>query len=71
MLIDKSILITGGTGSLGKALNLDIFLKNTLMLKDLVIFSQEMSRNNFKWLRNILVNIRKYVFLLEMLEMKD
>ena len=40
MFNDKSILITGGTGSLGKALTKRIFRENPLV-KRLVIFSRD------------------------------
>ena len=63
----KSILITGGTGSLGKALTKHILL-NHPKLSELIIFSrderkqfqmsQEFSRQEYKQLRYIIGDVR-------------
>ncbi len=67
MLKNKSILITGGTGSLGKALTAHI-LKHHSNVKKLIIFSrdeqkqfqmaQEFSENNFPQIRYFLGDVR-------------
>ena len=61
-LKDKSILITGGTGSLGKALTKYIFLHHPDVKKWL--FIQEMNKSNFKWHKNFL---RKNILRLDFL----
>ena len=61
-LNNKSILITGGTGSLGKALTNHIF-KNFPKISRLVIFL-EMNKSNLKWHKTIpLINILRLDFL--------
>jgi UDP-N-acetylglucosamine 4,6-dehydratase (inverting) len=67
MLKDKTILITGGTGSLGKALTSHIF-KNYSNIKKLIILSrdeqkqfqmaQEFSQQNFPKIRYLLGDVR-------------
>ena len=58
----KSVLITGGTGSLGNALTKKI-LESSPKVKRLVIF-QETSKNNFKWEKFFLIlNIQLCVIL--------
>lgn len=67
MLNDKSILITGGTGSLGKALTKHIFI-NYPKIKKLIIFSrdeqkqfqmaQEFPENKFPQIRFFLGDVR-------------
>ena len=53
MLDEKSILITGGTGSLGKALTSHILSKYPNIKK--LVISLGMNKNNLKWLKNILL----------------
>ena len=48
-MTNKSILITGGTGSLGKALTKKI-LENDPLTRIVII--QEMNKNNLLWLKN-------------------
>ena len=64
---NKTLLITGGTGSLGKSL-LNFFIKNKIPYKKIIIFSRdeykqykmakELSKNNMKNIRFFLGDVR-------------